>query len=125
MDTNEYQEAVKRTMGVETDRRATLCNWAMGLSGEAGEVSEHIKKHVFHGKPLDTALVLKEIGDVFWYAGALCNTLGLTFTAAMEQNIAKLKARYPDGFLKQDDGPTLCHSPGCGTPAVGYCSVHV
>lgn len=38
-----------------------------GLSGEAGEVVELVKKHLYHGKPLDPGKFHLELGDVLWY----------------------------------------------------------
>lgn len=46
-------------------------NWdrlvCYGLPGEAGEVSELVKKHQFHGKPIHPSTFLLELGDVLWY----------------------------------------------------------
>lgn len=39
----------------------------IGVFEEAGEVVGLIKKHVYHHKPLDTAKIAMEIGDVLWY----------------------------------------------------------
>jgi NTP pyrophosphatase (non-canonical NTP hydrolase) len=72
---------------------------ALGLTGEAGEVAEHIKKYVFHGHPLDTEFVVKELGDVLWYLAFLADTCGVPLEAVMAQNIAKLEARYPEGHF--------------------------
>lgn len=79
----------------------SLCNWALGLSGEVGEVIEHIKKHCFHGKDLNYDEVEKEIGDVLWYVSALCTQLGLNLDEVAQKNVDKLMARYPDGFEKK------------------------
>ncbi len=102
MQGNEYQLEVVRTMDPEMVFREALCNWGLGIGGEAGEVIEHIKKFVYHGKPLDKDAVAKEIGDVLWYLGALCNTLGLHLDQVMSLNVAKLRNRYPNGFVRQD-----------------------
>lgn len=75
-----------------------LANWALGLNGEAGETAELIKKHVFHGHDLDYTEIIHELGDVFFYAVALCNTLGLSMDNVIETNVNKLTKRYPDGF---------------------------
>ena len=73
---------------------------ALGLCGEAGEVAELVKKHVFHGHPIDTVRLLKEIGDVLWYLNYLAaRCLGCTLLAVMRANIQKLSARYPEGFF--------------------------
>lgn len=43
---------------------------SMGLFGEAGELVDLLKKHFFHGHPVDAAFLeklTKEAGDVLWY----------------------------------------------------------
>jgi len=101
IDNDLFQTKVSRTMGnVKGD--TALCNWALGLAGESGEVVELIKKHCFHGKPLDLGELTKEWGDVPWYAAALCNTLGLSLSGVMTANIKKLEQRYLEGFTYYD-----------------------
>ncbi len=67
-------------------------NWylALGLTGEAGEVAEIIKKHL-----------REELGDVLWYLTVLAEMNGLTLAEIAVENIHKLKARYPEGFVKR------------------------
>ena len=94
MTLDEYQALAKRTQN-----RATggLINYTLGLVGEAGEVAELVKKHTFHGVSMGGRLQ-EELGDVLWYLAALCEECGLSLDAVAEQNVAKLKARYPEGF---------------------------
>jgi len=100
----EYQVAAARTATpvVDGQDREHLANFALGLTGEAGEVADAIKKHLFHGKALDRDHVAKEIGDVLWYVSMLATTLGFELDELAERNVAKLKARYPDGFSEAD-----------------------
>lgn len=72
-----------------------------GLTGEAGEVADLIKKHFGHGHELDLTKVKKELGDVLWYLSQLAEQFGLSMDDVGEANIAKLKARYPDGFSEE------------------------
>ena len=76
-----------------------LPNAALGLCGEAGEFAEHVKKHMFMGKPLDSAHLAKELGDVLWYVALACEVLGISLQDVCDANIAKLSARYPNGFV--------------------------
>ena len=78
-----------------------LFNGALGLTGEAGEVADMIKKHIFHGHDLDTDALVKEIGDVCWYVALLCTAIGVDMASVMEKNIEKLKTRYPEGFSSE------------------------
>ncbi|WP_445671782.1 nucleoside triphosphate pyrophosphohydrolase family protein [Paenibacillus sp. FSL L8-0708] len=96
----EYQAAAERTANsqtVSTDEQR-FANFGMGLSGEAGEVTDLLKKVVFHGHTLDAAELETELGDVLWYVAALANTAGLSLAGIAEKNVAKLRTRYPEGF---------------------------
>ena len=75
-----------------------LTNVGLGLSGEAGECADIIKKHVHHGHDLDKEHLKKELGDVCWYIALCCELIGCSMDEIMQMNIEKLKARYPDGF---------------------------
>lgn len=69
--------------------------------GESGEVAELLKKHMFHQHPLDETKLKKEIGDVLWYTAYLAKVFDFDLNEIAELNIAKLKARYPDGFTPE------------------------
>jgi NTP pyrophosphatase (non-canonical NTP hydrolase) len=106
MNFNEYQQLSMRTMpkpeyGVKYGKDAKS-NYAMGLSGEAGEVTDLIKKELFHGHDPQPEKVLKEIGDVLHYASGLATMYGFTLEEAAEENIKKLKKRFPNGFNTED-----------------------
>lgn len=71
---------------------------AMGISGESGELVDHIKKYVGHGHDLDRDAVMKELGDVLWYIAEIATVLGMDLQQIAERNEEKLRARYPEGF---------------------------
>lgn len=75
-----------------------LLNGVLGLTGEAGEVSDLIKKGIFHEKGIDLEHLKKELGDCAWYLAMICDACGFTLDDVMQTNIDKLKARYPEGF---------------------------
>lgn len=100
MNFGDYQDQSARTMPKGLLLEPLLTNLCLGLAGEGGEIIEHVKKVVFHGHSLDRAYLQKELGDVLWYVAALATALEIDLDAAAEQNIDKLKARYPDGFDK-------------------------
>lgn len=64
-----------------------------GLASEAGEVSDEIKKYIFHGKPLDRDKIIKELGDVRWYYQLILNLLDATDEEVILTNVEKLDAR--------------------------------
>jgi NTP pyrophosphatase (non-canonical NTP hydrolase) len=97
MTFDQYQELTARTVNPESD--CIEC-YALGLTGEAGETADEIKKVVFHGHDLDKEKVKKELGDVLWYASRLAAKIGISFNDVAESNIKKLQKRYPNGFEK-------------------------
>ncbi len=81
----------------EMPRLLTAC---LGLSAEAGEFTEVVKKILFQGKPLDEDNIYhmqRELGDVLWYWMQGCNALNIDPNEVIQMNIDKLKARYPGG----------------------------
>lgn len=115
MDANTYQALAGRTLLDRPDFEITddqvMLAWnAIGLTGEAGEVAELAKKQIFHHHGLDVEKWRKELGDVLWYVAALCSNLGLTLDEVMQANVAKLQARFPDGYTA--DRTTAEHKVG-------------
>jgi NTP pyrophosphatase (non-canonical NTP hydrolase) len=98
MQLSDYQQLAARTLGRDRTDEQQLANAALGLTGEAGEVAEVIKKHLFHATPLDRDALTKELGDCLWYIAAFATVLDLSLDDIAARNIAKLRARYPDGF---------------------------
>ena len=77
-----------------------LLTAALGLTAEAGEFTEVVKKIILQGKPYneENAFHMKrELGDICWYLAQACMALDTTFDEIIEMNVDKLKARYPGG----------------------------
>jgi len=72
--------------------------YALGLAGETGELIELVKKFVYHGRDADFDKVLREAGDVMWYLTRLLSCYGWTVEDAMDNNVEKMRLRYPDGY---------------------------
>lgn len=102
MGINDYQRKAMRTAsGMNYDMvggNGLLLNGLMGLNGEAGECIDLLKKTIFQGKPLDKEHLAKELGDVAWYLAVSAQALGYDLETVFKMNIAKLEARYPNGF---------------------------
>ena len=80
-----------------TERMLTA---AVGLSAEAGEFTEIVKKILFQGKPVNDENLFhlkRELGDVMWYVMQACMGLNISLEEVIEMNVDKLKARYPGG----------------------------
>jgi NTP pyrophosphatase (non-canonical NTP hydrolase) len=85
------------TLGADVPRLLTA---AFGISAEAGEFTEIVKKMFLQGKPYNEDNIIhmkKEAGDILWYMSQVCIALDTTFEELMEINYQKLSARYPEG----------------------------
>ena len=83
--------------GFRTERLLTA---AVGMSAEAGEFTEVIKKMIFQGKPVNEENLFhlkRELGDIMWYVMQACMGLGVDLDEVIEMNVDKLAARYPGG----------------------------
>lgn len=79
----------------------TQLHAAVGISGEAGELIDAVKKSWAYGKPLDEANVKEELGDILFYVQAMCNQFNWSFSEVINENIAKLYKRYSNGYSDQ------------------------
>ncbi len=95
---NEYQTLAMTTLNPKLDKKDVLINGVMGLCGESGEAIDLVKKHLAQGHELDRERLIKELGDVAWYLAETATALDVTLEEVLEQNIEKLKKRYPEGF---------------------------
>jgi NTP pyrophosphatase (non-canonical NTP hydrolase) len=77
-----------------------LLTAAFGMSAEAGEFTEVVKKIFLQGKPYTEENIFhmkRELGDLCWYLAQACMALDITFEEVLEMNYQKLSARYPEG----------------------------
>jgi len=118
IDTDKYIEFVRQTtspastdlaqllsrmtqLDIEADADVPrLLTAALGLSAEAGEFTEVIKKMFLQGKPYNeenTFHLKRELGDICWYLAQACMALDTDFNEVLQMNYEKLSARYPEG----------------------------
>lgn len=81
----------KRWAGRTDDK--SLAIMTLGLCGEAGEVSEPIKKYIRGSGPVDINALRLELGDVLHYWSAIANFHGITLQSIIDANIDKLNRR--------------------------------
>jgi NTP pyrophosphatase (non-canonical NTP hydrolase) len=102
MDLNSYQQSA-RTTARYPDVGANPIYPTLGLSGEAGEVADKVKKVLRdRGGVFDAAVreeLKLELGDVLWYVAQLASELGLSLDEVAEANLAKLASRATRGRL--------------------------
>ena len=95
-----FLETVDKLATTSTVNMPLLITAAIGLAAEGGEFCEIPKKIFFQEKPLNTDTIFhmkRELGDIMWYWVNACRALGLDPNDVVEENVRKLKARYPGG----------------------------
>ena len=97
-DFDSYQLEALRTAGPSIGTREGWAMVFMGLAGESGEAVDLVKKHLFHQHPLDRQKLIKELGDILWYAAVAAELVDAKLSEVAAANVVKLRARYPDGF---------------------------
>lgn len=94
-----YQTRIIRDLG---SYESNLMHMAAGISGEAGEVLDIVKKNFAYGKPLDQAHLIEELGDIVFYINGLLWMIDTSWDEVLTTNIRKLEARYPSGTFNAD-----------------------
>ena len=89
-----------------TAKDAHLLHMVFGVSGEAGELLDAVKKAVIYRKPLDRENVIEEVGDLEFYMEGLRQGLGITRQETIDANVAKLSKRY-EGLKYSDQSAQL------------------
>ena len=86
MNFRDYQNQARRTQNPALSPRDQLEHALWGLSAEVGEVlGLHQKTH--QGHAMDAVKLRKEIGDVLWFVGELCDVYGFDMGAIAEENM--------------------------------------
>ena len=78
--------------------KMNLIHAILGVSGEAGELLDAIKKHCIYNKPLDVENVIEELGDLEFYLEQLRQILNISREDTLTANVLKLRKRYPSGY---------------------------
>ena len=104
MTFEEYHSFCKTTAIYPTNTQ--LMYPALGLTGEAGEVANKIKKLVRDGVPADwrnsiefKEQIAAELGDVLWYLSALATDLDMSLGRIAKNNMDKLSSRKERGKI--------------------------
>jgi NTP pyrophosphatase (non-canonical NTP hydrolase) len=95
---SEYQALALRTYKGPSAPVHMLTNGALGLTGEAGEVADLVKKFMYPSKPGDGLdayeRITAELGDVLWYVALVAQAVGVPLESIAAANIAKLAKRH-------------------------------
>ena len=123
IDLNKYQDFVQAVTSEESNDHdvfierlnflkgegcniSLLLTSAVGLSAEAGEFTEIVKKIIFQGKPYNEDNhfhMFRELGDCCFYLINACRALGIDPNEMFTENVRKLEARYPGGKFNAYD----------------------
>ncbi|MGQ3740244.1 nucleoside triphosphate pyrophosphohydrolase family protein [Bacillus sp. FDAARGOS_1420] len=109
---DQYQEAALRTRNTNNDFGGHVLNAALGITGEAGEASDIVKKAIFHGYGFapahcpgeeegNTHKLALELGYLLYYISIRSHEIGYTLEDIVQMNISKLVTRYPNGFSRE------------------------
>lgn len=95
MHPTDFQREMLRTLS-PTNRDLTQAT--LGLMDEVGELSKVVKNNRAQGHPLNMQNVAEELGDILYYTAMACHVCELSMSEVMDNVIAKLRRRYPEGF---------------------------
>lgn len=101
MTFEEYQKEAQKTALYPKAYR--LLYPTLGLTGEAGELANKVKKVLRDqgGSLTEETLeaLVAELGDVLWYVAQVATDLGVSLERVAQQNLAKLRSRQARGQL--------------------------
>tara|TARA_R100001377_G_C3143975_1_gene93751 strand:- start:46 stop:372 length:327 start_codon:yes stop_codon:yes gene_type:complete len=98
MSFNLYQKAALETAVFPKEN--ALPYLSLGLAAEAGEVADKVAKYYRSDNPLDPEELMKEVGDVLWFAALLASHFGYSLEHIALMNLHKLNSRKERGTLK-------------------------
>ena len=100
MTFEEYQKESRKTAiypALYPDQRPNVVYPTLGLTGEAGEVAEKVKKILRDDRGVVSDVkrgeIAKELGDVLWYIAQLATELELSLGEIAQFNLEKLASR--------------------------------
>lgn len=105
MDLKTYEKLSARTESPfysDLSLNGSTLHGIVGICTEAGELLDAAKKAMFYGVHPDKANIREEIGDLMWYIMCVIRSEKWDLEEIMEENIAKLKLRYPEQFTTID-----------------------
>ena len=95
MTLDEYQQHALETAIYPAEQRIVYPT--LGLTGEAGEGADKVKKVIRDNAQQFTeerrTEIAKELGDVLWYCATLAHDLGYPLESIARMNVEKLRSR--------------------------------
>ena len=97
MKANDYQMLASRTINKNLYLDEMEIHAILGMASEVGELQGLYQKE-YQGHEFDEAHAKKELGDLLWFIAEYCTAMEWCMEEVMQENIDKLKERYPEGF---------------------------
>lgn len=88
-----YDLFVAQLLKADTDKMMKM-HVGLGITGEASEVADAIKKEVIYNKPPNREHIMEELGDLRFYMEACATLYGLDDQEILQHNANKLALRY-------------------------------
>ena len=101
MEAREFQEKAAITINPNLYDYEIEQHALHGMASEIGELHGLYQK-AYQGHEFDEEHAQKELGDLLWFVAEYCTAMDWDLGLIMMKNIAKLAARYPDGFKEED-----------------------
>ena len=98
MNLEEYTDNVMRTVNVLNTPLMNQLHMVLGMVTEASEIANVFKAKLAYNRNIDWVNIEEELGDILFFIFAFCRMNQIDLEKVMEQNIAKLKARYPEKY---------------------------
>lgn len=107
MNIDDFQQHALKSIAITERGPAALAHRALGLSGEAGIVSNQIKKIIRDRTSIpneeDVEVLKKRLGDVFYYTAALADYFGLSLSDIAQQNMDQSTAFLQDREASEEE----------------------
>lgn len=101
-DFDMYQKVAKTT--AIYPREQAIIYPTLGLTGEAGEVANKVKKIIRDGTDKNNEdmvqAISSEIGDCLWYIAVLADDVGVKLSDIANANLEKLENRKKNGTIQ-------------------------
>ena len=101
MEARDFQEKAARTINKNLYDYEIEQHALHGMASEIGELHGLYQK-AYQGHEFDEEHAQKELGDLLWFVAEYRTAMDWDLGLIMMKNIAKLAARYPDGFKEED-----------------------
>ena len=97
---DDYSKFVNQVAS-EKELMGRITQGIIGVTTEAGELLDMLKKHMFQSRSIDETNIKEECGDIYFYMTELMDAIGTDIWEVIDLNTKNLKTRYPGGHFKK------------------------